>query len=142
MPLKPLLVLLGLELLTSSLDCTDIMSQSEFISQMDEMKKRGRKPMALAWMVTILLAAAGFYWALYYRPNASKTGVLVSGALYMVVWGVSCGVLVFYLRRHVAVYAPKCPACRKSLTWRERASVLADKQCPFCHAEIIHECGA
>jgi hypothetical protein len=117
------------------------MTQSEFTSQLDDMKKRGRKLMAFVWVVVIALAVAAFWWVIFYRPKASSTAVLISGAVYMLVWCVSGGVLVFYLKRHTALYSPKCPTCNKSLTWRERPSVLTSKQCPFCHAQIIYERG-
>lgn len=118
------------------------MTQSEFISRLDDMKKGARRPMAFTWVIVVVLAAAAGWWIVYYRPSASKTSVLVSGAVYMLVWGVSWGFLVFYLKRHTALHSPKCPTCSKSLTWRERADVLASKQCPFCHAQVLNESAA
>ncbi len=125
-----------------SLGFAKTMTQSEFISQLDDMKKRGRKLIAFGLVVSFVSAASAFYWFFFYRPSASKTGLLISTAVYMIVWGLACALVVFSLRRHATLYSPKCPACNRPLTWGERASVLDDKQCPFCHAEVIREPGA
>jgi hypothetical protein len=101
-----------------------VMTQLEFISQLDDMRKRARPLMVFVWVVVIALAAEAFYWLIYYGPQANRAGILISSAIYMIVWGISGGVLVFCLKRHKARYSPKCPTCNKPLTWRERAQMI------------------
>jgi hypothetical protein len=118
------------------------MTQTEFISQLDETKKRGRGLLYSAFIVIMGINAAVFYWAIVYRVQSSRSHFLVSGVVLTALWSVAAGGFILLFKRHSLRFSPRCPACHKQLTWRERDTVVESKKCPFCQMRIIHESGA
>jgi hypothetical protein len=118
------------------------MTQSEFISKLDEMKRRGRGLFAFAFTFVIAINSAGVYWLHFFRVHRNSSKFWVWGVILMGIWLGAVSGILFCFKRHVKCNAPKCPSCDKPLTFRERARVLAGKQCPFCEAQVINELGA
>src|SRR5436305_830090 len=100
------------------------MTESEFVSKLGEMKRRGRGLLVFGVSIFIAMDAMAVYWLFFYRTH-SRSYVLVSGAILMMGWGVAAATLLYCFKRQMIRDAPRCPVCNKSLTWSERARVVA-----------------
>lgn len=116
------------------------MTKAEFVSKLEEMKRRGRKLLIIAVVIFLAINGTGIY--LLAAGPRNRNGFLIYALVLMGVWAAAALAILYRIRREVAVYSPKCPGCGKPITWREQASVMVNSTCPFCKAKVIDDGGA
>jgi hypothetical protein len=115
------------------------MTREDFQSQLDEMSRKGRKfrIIAVPWSVLMMIFVG---WRMPHTAKHLRDGQLAAlDLLALAASVVSIVILIIYLRQFLKRNAPKCPACRKIITFPEREFILKTHLCPFCKSRIIDE---
>lgn len=116
------------------------MNQSDFVSQMNELARKGRALFLGGGLAILLMNVAIFSYVLHRAPFGSHNsealwwylGGLVVTSVLVVTFGLA-------LNHLVTRSAPSCAACGKAVTWRERPTVLASGRCPKCHDVFLDD---
>lgn len=108
------------------------MTRDEMTQQLDVLKSRGRVVQSVGIPVVFLLEIMIIVWFFRVQHAQARSGLLGT-ALFAVIVG------AFYLvtRHIVAKYAPRCPACQKPISWRERSTTLSSGTCPHCKRQLF-----
>lgn len=114
-----------------------VMTQSQFISRLDVMKRRARIIVAATMVICIGTIIANFCLMAYIRSHSKHGHTLL---LWLsLIYTSPVLVYLFWIPRVLLRHSPKCPACDKRLTFREKSFVITNKACPFCAAPIIDD---
>ncbi|MGE5823084.1 MAG: hypothetical protein ACM36A_00665 [Bacteroidota bacterium] len=111
------------------------MTQAEFISRLDELKRHARPVFWWGAALVFLFEALVIYYILHLYPHArAALPWYFAGFIVMFAAVIAFAVL---LRRITVRFAPACPACGAPATWRDRAQVLSSGRCPKCGSEFV-----
>jgi hypothetical protein len=113
------------------------MTQAELQSRFDELARQSRRMQIIGvpWIVLMMV-----FWGLRLRQMGKHPGyqkLEMADFLLLAASIVSIVVFIMYARRLFDQFAPRCPNCRKILTFNERKIIFEKNQCPFCKCRII-----
>jgi predicted RNA-binding Zn-ribbon protein involved in translation (DUF1610 family) len=115
------------------------LTRTQFVEQLDELRARGRPVLFLGFTLILL---AEFPLVLHFfsvvrrgEPHSPSTAYLgiETLATCLLIWAAFLAVL----ERVTAKYSPRCPACAKRITWRQRRDALNSGNCPRCGAALF-----
>jgi hypothetical protein len=115
-------------------------TRDEFIRRLEELRSHGRRvfligvPLALLLEIPIVVYVVIRSRALFHTQKAAFLLLCgVAPCLAIIV------ALNWVVRWTIAKYAPTCPRCGATISWRQRASTLDSGQSPGCKKELFQD---
>ena len=116
------------------------MLRVDFISQLDELKRRLRPVVYGGWALVFLFDLAVICYIFYrFPPRARNLEGLLWYVAGFVITSMTFVALAIVVRRTIARHAPACPGCGSRATWRERPQILSSGRCPKCGTEFVQD---
>jgi hypothetical protein len=114
------------------------MTPTQFIAQLNELRRRGRPLFFVGGVAVFLLDLAIVLYVLDRYPlQAHSREALAAYSIGFAACLSAIVALYLALRRTINRHAPVCRTCGAKATWKVRTQVLITGHCPWCHAAFF-----